>query len=71
VPNDLSLILNAADIRAVFTTGSAALRLYEKHIFPMTGVRATGLPSTSPANRGRWPLESLVSEYVKIRKYLQ
>ena len=32
LPNDLSLIFAAAEIRAVFTTGSAALRLYRKHI---------------------------------------
>lgn len=70
VPNDLSLIFAAAEIRAVFTTGSAALRLYRKHIFPLNGVKAEGLPSTSPANRGRWPFEKLVGEYAKILDFL-
>ena len=70
VPNDLTVIFTAADIRAVFTTGSTALRLYQKYSFPVTGVRANGLPSTSPANRGRWPLEKLIGEYAKIIDYL-
>lgn len=69
-PNDLNMIFAAADIRAVFTTGSTALRLYQKYSFPVTGVQATGLPSTSPANRGRWPLGKLIGEYAKILDYL-
>ncbi|HOU09261.1 MAG TPA: DNA-deoxyinosine glycosylase [Clostridiales bacterium] len=70
VPNDMAAVFNTADIRAVFTTGSTAFRLYQKHIFPSTGMRAVGLPSTSPANRGRWPLEKLVEAYRVILAYL-
>lgn len=46
VPNDYGLIFSACDIRAVFTTGRTAERLYER----FTGRRAVCLPSPSPAN---------------------
>ena len=50
VPNDISVILNSADIKAVFTTGTTAGKLYKKFIEPKTEIPAKVLPSTSPAN---------------------
>jgi hypoxanthine-DNA glycosylase len=50
VPNDIRPILKTADIRAIFCGGKTAGRLYETHIYPLTGIEATVLPSTSPAN---------------------
>ena len=50
VPNDITPILQTADIRAIFCGGKTAGGLYEKHIFPLTGIPAIVLPSTSPAN---------------------
>ena len=50
VPNDIQPILKTADIRAIFCGGKTAGGLYEKHIFPQTGIPAIVLPSTSPAN---------------------
>ena len=50
VPNDLSPILNAAKIQAVFCNGTTASRLYERYLLPVTGMQAVRLPSTSPAN---------------------
>ncbi len=50
VPNDLSRVLDHAPITAVFTNGSTAHRLYERHLLPKLGRPATRLPSTSPAN---------------------
>ena len=50
VPNDIRPILKTADIRAIFCGGKTAGGLYEKHIFPQTGIPAIVLPSTSPAN---------------------
>ena len=32
IPNDLSVILNTADIRRIFTNGGTATRLYKKYI---------------------------------------
>ena len=48
--NDLSPILAAADIRAIFCNGATSFRLYEKYLLPQTGIPAWKLPSTSPAN---------------------
>lgn len=62
VPNHLEVIFNAADIRAVFTTGKKAQALYEK-FFPEL-MAAVCLPSTSPANR-------TISEAEMLEKYRQ
>lgn len=50
VPNDMGVILNHAQIQAVFTTGTKAYQLYQKYCYPKTGMKAQNLPSTSPAN---------------------
>ncbi len=68
-PNDLSPILNAADIRAVFTTGQTAGRLYRRLCEPLTGRPAIVLPSTSPANAAM-RLETLIERYRVILPYL-
>ena len=49
-PNDISPILKAAPIRAVFANGAKAEELYIKYIQPLTNVPIRRLPSTSPAN---------------------
>ena len=68
-PNDMSVILEVADIAAVFTTGGKATKLYEKLCLPLCGVPAIGLPSTSPANCA-CSMDRLMKEYGKILKYL-
>lgn len=70
VPNDLSVILNSADIKAVFTTGATAARLYKKYLEQETGIAAISLPSTSPANAKMSP-EELVGNYKIILEYLK
>jgi hypoxanthine-DNA glycosylase len=67
--NDLSMILEAADIKAVFTTGGKAHQLYNKLCLLRTNIPAIALPSTSPANC-RCSLDKLVQEYSIILKYL-
>ena len=69
LPNDMSVILETADIQAVFTTGTKAFQLYKKYCFPKTGIEAIGLPSTSPANC-RLSYEELYKAYSEIRKYI-
>lgn len=61
-PNDLSRILNAADIRAIYTNGGKAYQLYQKYLLQTTGREAYLLPSTSPANAG-YSLERLVEAW--------
>jgi len=63
VPNDVAGLLRRAPIRAVFATGETAGRLYDRLCLPSTGVPAARLPSTSAANRGRWPEGALVERY--------
>lgn len=67
VPNDLAgRILDRVSIRAVFTTGATAHRLYRRLCEPATHLPATCLPSTSPANAA-WRLDALVEAYRPIR----
>ena len=63
-PNDLARIFDAADIHAVFATGTKAGELYRKLIEPTLGVPCTTLPSTSPAN-AKMKLADLVDAYGK------
>ncbi len=66
-PNDLSKILESADIRAIYTNGGKAYQLYQKYLLPATGREAYLLPSTSPANAG-YSLERLVEAWRVIQK---
>lgn len=63
-PNDLARIFDAADIRAVFATGTKAGELYRKLIEPTLDAPCTTLPSTSPAN-AKMKLADLVDAYGK------
>ncbi len=69
VANDLQLILNHADIKAIFATGRKAAALYDKFCLPKTGFLCYRLPSTSPANCG-CAYADLLREYGAILKYL-
>ena len=64
VPNDLRVILDAADIRAVFCNG------YNRYCRAAAGREAVKLPSTSPAN-ARWTQEKLLRAWREaLRPYL-
>lgn len=69
-PNNMSVILEEADIRAVFATGTKAAQLYKRYCYPQTGIPAVCLPSTSPANC-KISYEELYCAYSVIREYLQ
>ncbi|MCL2699932.1 MAG: DNA-deoxyinosine glycosylase [Defluviitaleaceae bacterium] len=69
VPNDLSVIFANADIKAVFTTGTVATKLYKKYC-EEEFMPSVYLPSTSPANRGRFDFEGLVGAYRAVREAL-
>lgn len=66
VPNDLSVILNAAPIRQIYVNGGTAARFYDKYQCPITGKEAIRLPSTSPANAA-WSLEKLCAAWQILR----
>lgn len=50
VPNDLSVILRGSRVNRIFCNGALSHQLYQKYIYPQTGIKAQKLPSTSPAN---------------------
>ena len=62
-------LLEKAPIRAVFTTGGTAFRLYRKLVEPVCGRAALLLPSPSAANC-RLPLEALAETYRPILPFL-
>ena len=62
VPNDLSPILAAADIRHIYVNGGTAAKYYDKYQKPLIGREAVRLPSTSPANAA-WSLERLITAW--------
>lgn len=65
VPNDLTPILECADIRQIYCNGSKSYELYCKYLEPELGRKAWKLPSTSPANAA-WSLEKLVRAWKDI-----
>lgn len=69
VPNDLTPILQTADIQAIYCNGATSYKLYRKHLAPQTGYEAVKLPSTSPANAA-WSLERLTEAWREIRQNL-
>ncbi len=68
VPNDLSPILHAAPIRAVFCNGSQSYKLYLAHNGHLS-CPVFCLPSTSPANAA-WRMERLADAWREILPYL-
>ena len=66
VPNNIGAILTKAPIEAIFCTGAKAAELYAKYCEPQTGMKATRLPSTSPANAAV-SLEQLIEAYQPVR----
>jgi hypoxanthine-DNA glycosylase len=62
IPNDIAQLLSRAPIRHIFTNGQTAAALYRRWCEPQTGVPATALPSTSPAN-AVWTLPRLTEAW--------
>ena len=67
LPNDLSPILSGSRIRKIFVNGKTAARLYQKYLVSKTGIPATVLPSTSPANAA-WSEEKLIAAWSILLK---
>ena len=70
VPNDLSVILSTANIRAIFCNGKTSWNYYRKYQEAVTGIPAVSLPSTSPANAA-WSLEKLKGAWNVILPYIR
>lgn len=62
VPNDIAGLLAKTGIRSVYANGQTAGRLYARWCEPRTGLAATVLPSTSPANAA-WSVARLIAAW--------
>ncbi|MBQ7352854.1 MAG: DNA-deoxyinosine glycosylase [Clostridia bacterium] len=62
IANDLSVILNVANIERIFVNGKTAEKYYNKYIKDKIKREAICLPSTSPAN-AMWSFERLLNEW--------
>lgn len=63
IANDFSTLLASSQIGRIYCTGQTAYKLYTKLCEEATHIGAVCLPSTSSANRGRWPLDALIEAY--------
>lgn len=70
VANDISVILENADIKAIFVNGKTALKYYKCYIEPVVNIDAICLPSSSPANAA-WSFDKLVDKWRCIKEYLE
>ena len=57
-PTDIGMILEKTNITRIYANGNKAGQLYKRYQFPVTGIEAMVLPSTSTANAA-WSLERL------------
>jgi len=64
--NDLSEILEKADIKQIFVNGKTAEKYYNKYTKNYTGREAICLPSTSPANAA-YSVEKLIDSWKIIK----
>lgn len=69
VANDLTEILNNADIKQIFVNGKTAEKYYNKYIREVIGRDTICLPSTSPANAG-WSVDKLIVEWKTVKSYI-
>lgn len=67
IANDLSVILDKADIRQIYINGQIAYKYYRKYSEKVIGRSAICLPSTSPANAA-WSVERLTDAWSCIKK---
>jgi len=63
--NDLSLILQKANIKCIYVNGKTAEKYYKRYTEKETGREAICLPSTSPANAA-WSSEKLIAAWKRI-----
>ena len=66
VPNDLSGILNCANIERIFLNGKTAEKYYNRFFRDIINIEAICLPSTSPAN-AVYTFDKLVESWKIIR----
>ena len=69
VPNDLSLILQTANIQQIYTNGATSGKMFHRYQERTLEREAICLPSTSPANAA-WSVDRLVETWSQMKMYL-
>ena len=64
-PTDIGMILEKTNMTQIYANGNKAGQLYKRYQFPVTGIEAPVLPSTSPANAA-WSLARLCEAWKTI-----
>ena len=64
-PNDLTPILQSSRVTHVACNGALSYTMYQRYLFPVTGIEAIKLPSTSPANAA-FSMERLLESWSVI-----
>ena len=64
-PTDIGMILEKTNMTQIYANGNKAGQLYKRYQIPITGIKATVLPSTSPANAA-WSLARLCEAWKTI-----
>lgn len=64
-PTDIGMILEKTNVTQIYANGNKVGQLYKRYQFPITGIEATVLPSTSPANAA-WSLARLCEAWKTI-----
>ena len=67
VPADIKRVVANSKIQNIYANGGTAKKLYEKYIYPVNGIKAHKLPSTSPANAG-YSLDRLKEAWAEIKE---
>ena len=69
-PTDIGMILEKTNITRIYANGNKAGQLYKRYQFPVTGIEAMVLASTSPANAA-WSKKRLLTKWNQICPYLE
>lgn len=69
-PNNLTPILQGSCVTYVACNGTLSHSMYRKYLFPLTGIEAIRLPSTSPANAA-FSMERLLNAWQAILPLLE
>ena len=67
VVNDISEILEEAEIKQIFLNGRIAEKYFKKYTKAQISADAVCLPSTSPANAA-WPINKLIEKWKVIKE---
>ena len=70
-PNDMSRILECADIKAIFTTGTKAFQLYKEVLLSEDWDYGNRVTIHQSGQTAETSYEQLYEAYFEIRKYLE